>query len=1148
MTKFRQLLNIDELKIFILKTNSAKKVILLFLIFLSGISYSQMDIQIEELTPNDDPAQSYNVDTLKMWVTKILNGYGGMIDTSTIKFTGDYRALGRFYDGNDIGFEKGLIISNGKVESAEGPNNTGAKSDAFNTFSPLESSGDEDLLDMYNTLFAGTGGKDTSIFYTGDAAALEFVYRPFGDYITLDYVFASEEYRGDKPSTDVDLTGYNGTNQIFDLFGISIKKFGFKNLALTIPNSPPPPPSEASRWITVQHVNEGSFSSYYQPNPPLLGLPLGTQFDGMTKQLGELGHMNVYRNDIEPCGYYNVKIVIEDFYWNSPNPELIPDGFEINSAVFLKKNGLESKLQATNTYFSEYDVDWVYHRPNLVGELVEDCNFITATYTLHDTINVDYHIPFKIDPLDFRDNVEVAYDDGTVITNDTITFYHGESVKIITIKAVNLNADYNNVQFRYPKNPCDFPTLIGGTGFTGKIQFNLRDNQPITFTQNPKVYEAFCKETIELTILDITENGVDPLSYYWDGDIASHETINYQVQSSPDFVNILVNDQCENEGNAVVKINNKPVVLEQILDAFLCGPGQFADVPVNALQPSFGDYTIDHVSWYKGTQLLGEADGNEIHVVYDDVVGDGIWTCSFEITDCCGGTQTGTFLVNQSELTLGDDVWICKDDEKELIANAQAQTFEWYETNNPSVILSVTNAVIVSPVVTTEYTLRILDLCDVIQTASITVNVDLFEPQITIDPASAEICPSEYITLSANTALEWNWTPGGETTQSITLNPTIPNVYQYTLTASSEYCFDKVIIAEFEVFPTPVAEFSIDPEDEGCTGESIGFTYADAITNETFEWNFDDGTPLNTEGNPSHVYPLPGTYFVNLHVSKYICENDTTMELTINPLPSPDFNADVTNGCIPVKVLFDDLSNDIQSGATYEWNFGDGVTSDVTGNISHEYTQSGLYNVSLTINNTERCAETVVKPNYVQVNPNPTAGFDPNPPITTMDTPIIEFITDNYTFSDSTIITYKWDFGDQTPFNGDENPFHTYTAPGEYEVILIVETINGCSDTITGKVALTEEAILFIPNAFTPNSDGVNDKFEILGTPIADFNLYIYNRWGQEIWSTHNFSDHWDGTTKSGEAVPSGSYIYQIAGTDYLRQAVNYKGTVTVIR
>ncbi len=1120
----------------------------------SGITYSQVNLEVDELTPDENNPLGYNADTLKRWVQDILRGRGGMVDTNSIKFTGDYRALGRFMNGSDVGFDKGLIISNGKVESAEPTIPTGSMSDYFDEFNPdplnPNPTGDPDLLGMYKTL-----GIDTAQYYTGDAAVLEFTYRPFGDQIILEYIFASEEYPSSRFQTgpaDQDMTDFPNTPQVFDIFGISINTNSqFHNLAFTPPTQPNNQPPEPQRWVTVQHINENSNSSYFQPNPtspPPLGQELGTQYDGMTKAVGNLGPLNIKLNSVTPCGNYKVKIAIEDFLWISPDPNQEPDGFKINSALFLNKNSLRSSVQMTNTQYSDWSVKHEFTQPSLDGELVENCNDIEARFILEDSINQDYSIPFKIIPKAYRDSVLVSYEDGTVITNDSIKIERGLTEKKIIISSTSIGADHQNIQFQYPENPCDFPPpppLSGG--YHGKIYFNMRNNEPIGFTQNPKVYEAYCKETIELTVTDITYAGVTPLFYRWGLDVMAHDTINYKVEASPDYVQVTVNDYCSNESIVQVQINNKPVELDNILDAFLCGPGQFADVPVNALLPDYDDYTIDHVKWYKGTQLLGEADGDIIHVVYDDAVGDGIWTCSFEITDCCGGTQTGSFLVNQSELSLGDDQWICKGQDKELIANVTAQSFRWYAVNNPTVTLSLFNSVTVTPDVTTEYALEILDDCGETQTAYIIVNVDLFEPTITINPASAEICPGENIILTANDAVEWSWSPGGETTQSITLAPTTPDAYLYTLTSSSEYCFDKVTSATFEVFPIPVAEFSVDPLDEGCTGESIVFEYLGNTTSETiFEWNFGDGSQINNQENPTHIYTLPGTYSVYLHVDEYICDNDTTIWLKINPLPAPDFSADIFEGCSPIDVVFQDNSTDvIQPGATYEWDFGDGQTSTDIGSTSHQYIQAGLFDVSLKIQNTDRCGETIIKSSYVQVNPNPIADFEADPPITTMDTPIIDFI--DLTITDSAIITYDWDFGDGE-YDTVQNPSHTYSLANNYEVILIVKTVNGCRDTIRGNVALTEEAVLFIPNAFTPNNDGLNDEFEIKGTSIADYNLYIYDRWGKVVWSTHNFEVYWDGTNKSGDPVSPGSYIYQIVGTDYLNQGINYQGTVTVIR
>lgn len=1133
----------------------ATKLLLLFILFTApALIFAQTSLQVVEL-PDDDNQQGYNVDTLKAWVQDIFRGRGGMVDTTTIRFTGDRRAFGRFFDGVDVGFNKGLMISNGKVTSAQPPNSIGAMSDAFNEFDTLQPSGDLDLLDMYNAIFVGgLGLKDTALYYTGDAAALEFVYRPFGDEITMEYIFASEEYPSSivQPSTDVDLTVFTGQppfDQIFDMFGISVEMNNFHNLALMhIQNNPPM--SEGQRWINVHTVNEGTNQTYYQPNPnyPPFGNVLGTQFDGLTKTIGELGPLLIQKKQVTPCGRYNVKIVIEDFYWNSPDPDQIPSGFEINSAVFLNEKSLRSRVQLTNTEYSDWSVHYYFIKPEFEGDLIEDCNHIVAIFTLEDSINRDYSIPFRIVPIGYRDNVEVAYDSGEVITNDSITFLAGETEKTITISTIDIDAYHTNISFQYPENPCDFPPpppLSGG--YHGRIHFNMRNNEPFAFTENPKVYEAYCKETLDLTITDITQNGVAPLFYRWNNDVMPHDTISYQVGSCPDFVQVTVNDLCANIDTAWVKINNRPIILETILDAYLCGPGQSVTVPVIASMPNYSDYSIDHVSWHKVSpyQYLGEANGNEMLVLYDDAVGPDIWTCGFEITDCCGGTATGTFMVNQSELTLGDDLNICNGDSKEIIANAAAQWYEWFATNDPYTILSTTNSVVVSPSVTTEYTLRILDLCDVEQTATITVVVDLFEPEIFIDPISAEICPGETIVLSANDALEWKWTPGDETTQSITLNPTIPTTYHYTLTASSEYCIDKITVVSFEVFPIPVAEFSFVPADDACTGEPINFHYSGVVTNDILTWDFDDGSPASNETDPVHTYVNPGTYNVQLHVDKYICENDTSMEMTINPLPSPGFSTDVIDGCLPVDVQFYDESNDVQPGAGYEWTFGDGGTSNNHGNASHTYSQAGLFTVSLTVSNTQRCAQTITKPNLIKVSPNPDADFEADPWITTLDTPTIDF--SDLSISDSAIMSYEWDFGDGETSN-EENPSHTYTRPGEFDIMLHIETINGCWDTAYARVALTEEVRLFIPNAFTPNGDGVNDKFEIKGTPIADFNLYIFDRWGKIIWSTHNYETQWDGADKSGNAVKPGTYVYQISGTDYLIQPINFKGTVTVIR
>jgi len=1118
---------------------------LLFLLLLAQSVWAQTPLKVVQIpTTGADPGV-YNEDTLRHWILNKLHGGGGLIDTASIKFIGNPQAIGRFWNGVDIGIDSGLIISTGKVTSAMPPNTSGLKTDKFNT------PGDPDLLGLYNMIFVNAmGGKDTAIEYTGDAAVIEFLYRPFGHEIGLDYTFASEEYPNPRATYDVDLTSFSGQpgQQIFDMFAVSIEQPNyFRNIAFIPDDLPGPPLPEPEYWVNVANINEQNNSSYYVQNPTIgfpPGIEKGTEYDGFTRKDG-VDWMRIRRNDVLPCKTYRIKIAIEDFWFNYPSNEQL-DGFTVNSAVFLAANSLLGGVRQPG-----WTVTHQFTNPNFPGQLVEgDCNNMMVTFTMEYASTYDYYIPFSVQDV-YRDKFHFTYlDSGLDVLNDSVLIETGATQATILVHAINLTADIPDAVFKYAANPCDkvINPLTGHPNYTGRINLVLRNNDPFTFTVSPKTYEAFCKETIDLTITDVTQGGVTPLSYYWSGSIIPADTISYQVNNSPDVVIANVRDGCGNNSDEPIQINNKPITLHEVLDAFLCGPGQQQVVDVSAITPDYPDYTIDHVRWYKlpDNTPLGNAAGNQITVVYDDVVGDGIWTCGFEITDCCGGTQTGTFLVNQSELTLGDDVWICNGESYELIANAQAHWFKWYPTNDPTNILSTTNSVEVAPDVTTEYTLRILDLCYVEQVATITVNVDQFVPDFTITPSSAEICLGEQITLTSSVpANSYLWQPGGQTTPSIDLVPATTGTFTYTLTASSDYCLDKEVSKSFEVFPVPMSEFSFTPATEACKGEDIQFTYAGDPNVPDFNWDFGDGSPTESVPNPIHAYQTDGTFTVSLHVDQYICSNDSSVEILINPLPVAAFSPDGLEGCLPVTVSFTDQTQDAFPNAIYEWDFGDGTTSNDK-NPTHTYDRAGSYQVSLTVRNTDRCLDSFQYPDPVLASPNPEASATADPYLTTLDTPEIAFF--NLSTSDSAIVNYIWNFGDgSTPVN-EENPTHTFLNAGDYFVQLSVETVNGCKSDTTIQVGLTEFVKMFFPNAFTPNGDGLNDVFEIKGTPITDFNLYIYDRWGGQVFSTHDFNTRWDGTNMSGEPVPAGVYLYQVTGTDYLLQPISFKGTVTVVR
>jgi gliding motility-associated-like protein len=87
---------------------------------------------------------------------------------------------------------------------------------------------------------------------------------------------------------------------------------------------------------------------------------------------------------------------------------------------------------------------------------------------------------------------------------------------------------------------------------------------------------------------------------------------------------------------------------------------------------------------------------------------------------------------------------------------------------------------------------------------------------------------------------------------------------------------------------------------------------------------------------------------------------------------------------------------------------------------------------------------------------------------------------------------------------------------------------------------------IYIPNTFTPNGDGLNDTFGVAGEAIQDFDMKIFNRWGQLIYETTNANERWDGTFL-GQKVPSGTYVYKVSASSPSGKRQNKEGSVNVI-
>ena len=221
---------------------------------------------------------------------------------------------------------------------------------------------------------------------------------------------------------------------------------------------------------------------------------------------------------------------------------------------------------------------------------------------------------------------------------------------------------------------------------------------------------------------------------------------------------------------------------------------------------------------------------------------------------------------------------------------------------------------------------------------------------------------------------------------------------------------------------------------------------------------------------------------------------------------------------------------------SYAWTFGDGGTS-ADSIPQHTYTAPGQYTVSLTVTTVDGCiaTETLVRPQLVYVWPQPTAHFVVNPMVTSIMEPTV-------TVTDASLGTYVWDFTVEGQHF--DTTFFTYTFndAGWYTITLMATSGLGCFDTTSVHVFIGDH-LFFAPNAFSPNGDGMNEIWQPQVKGARLYRLDIFDRWGENIFSTTDPKQGWDGRN-----YPVGVYSYKAWLHEFDALSKEYNGSIMLIR
>jgi gliding motility-associated-like protein len=391
----------------------------------------------------------------------------------------------------------------------------------------------------------------------------------------------------------------------------------------------------------------------------------------------------------------------------------------------------------------------------------------------------------------------------------------------------------------------------------------------------------------------------------------------------------------------------------------------------------------------------------------------------------------------------------------------------------------------------------------------------------------------------------WYWDFGDGTT-SIQQNPIphnygVPGIYEVKLAIRGlDGCRSDTLRKQVTIGSKPVAGFQVF---DTCIGKPI--RVINQSTNQVGpinQWTWlVNGSVASTDQQPIFAIATPGLQTVKLVVRSTIgCESDTITK-TFIARPAPVISMNVPDGCLSDVIRFNAEQLDNATVITqWNWDFGSGITSNVQ-NPSMTFTNPGWKSVSLTAIATNGCSSnTLIDSASIQ-----TLYAQARNDTLVLTNGIVKLST-AYTGNFSGPSSVRW-----TPSTGLDDPNSwTPNATVQNDIIYQVTVTSnaGCVATDSVIIKVFKGSAVYVPTGFTPNGDGRNDFLRGLYVGIRRVYYFrVYNRWGQQIFSTTNLIEGWDGTIR-GAKQSTGTYVWMLKAEDLAGKIYEMKGVATLIR
>lgn len=506
----------------------------------------------------------------------------------------------------------------------------------------------------------------------------------------------------------------------------------------------------------------------------------------------------------------------------------------------------------------------------------------------------------------------------------------------------------------------------------------------------------------------------------------------------------------------------------------------------------------------------------------------------------CTAVATTTVVVNPlPNITASSNSPVCVNQTLNLNAG-NGIGYSWSGPDNFSSLSQNPSITGVTIAAAGTYTVTGVDANTCFNTATVTVVVN---PLPVVTAGGATVCEGQNFSLNATpaNASAYSWS-GPLAYASNQQNPVITSATPgmagpYVVTVTDANGCVNANVAQVVVNALPVVTAN---SGTLCAGQTTATLNASGAN--TFSWANAAGLSATT-GATVIAEPASTTVYTVTGTDVNGCQNIATATVTVNQLPVVAVGPQNMAGCAPLCVSF--TSNTTSSG-NCSWVYGDGGTS-LSCSDNHCYTVAGNYNVQLTFTDGNGCVSTASA--SVSVYPVPDADFSASPQPTTILEPTIQFYNNS---GGAVIVTNNWTFGDYSNTNTSslQSPVHIYGDTGSYAVQLVVISNYGCRDSVVKIIRIDDDYALYVPNAFSPNADGTNDIFKAIGLGIRDFKMYIFDRWGNQVFYSEKIDKGWDGTfqAKGGDVVQEDVYVWKIEAKSVKGDKKLLAGTVSLIK